>query len=72
MEKGQFERIETLLQIIADELYAARLDRQLEGTFGPDSTKWLSTGRNELNQRIEKMREQAADTSMDTWVKLGQ
>ena len=58
MEKQQLERIETLLQIIADELYVARLHHQYAGARGPEFEEWETGGRNEMIQRIEKMREQ--------------
>jgi hypothetical protein len=57
MEKEQFERIETLLEIIADELYVARTDREFEGALGSGPESWETGGREMMVRRIEGMRD---------------
>jgi hypothetical protein len=58
MENSQLERVETLLQIIADELYVARTDRECEGASGSGPAIWESQGRASMTNGIEHMREQ--------------
>jgi len=57
MEDRQLERIGLLLQIIADELYVARADKECEGASGSGPNLWSSQGRDYMTNGIEKMRE---------------
>jgi len=63
MENRSFTRLEMLLQIIADELYVARVDREFEGASreprqGPTGAElWDKEGRNYMIEGIERMRE---------------
>ena len=55
----QLERIALLLQIIADELYVARTDKEIEGASGAGPEMWKSQGRNYIIRGIEAVREKA-------------
>jgi hypothetical protein len=58
-DNKQLERIALLLQIIADELYVARTDKEIEGASGAGPEMWESQGRNYMIRGIEAMREKA-------------
>jgi hypothetical protein len=57
VERQQFERIETLLEIIADELYIARTDQEFAGAVGSGRELWETGGREMVIRRIEGMRD---------------
>ena len=59
VERQQFERIETLLEIIAiaDELYVARTDQEFAGAVGSGRELWETGGREMMIRRIEGMRD---------------
>jgi hypothetical protein len=65
MESQTLDRIATLLQVIADELYVARTDREFEGASreqiegqGPTGPEmWDREGRDYMIRGIEKMRD---------------
>lgn len=64
MEKQSLERIEILLQIIADELYVARTDREFEGASGGGPDMWFERGgRLEMIRGIEHRRETLAKSA---------
>ncbi|MGB6134752.1 MAG: hypothetical protein WBG54_23450 [Acidobacteriaceae bacterium] len=48
-----------LLEIIADELYVARTDREFEGATGSGPEMWEAEGRDYMIRGIEAMRERA-------------
>jgi hypothetical protein len=53
------QKIELLLQVIADELYIARTDKEFEGASGGGPDMWFDKGgRDGMIRGIEKMREQ--------------
>jgi hypothetical protein len=58
MENSQVDRIETLLQIIADELFIARTDREYEGASGSGPELWEKEGRDNMVRTIEHMYEE--------------
>lgn len=58
MEKSDLFRIELLLELVADELYMARLDRESKGE---SDTVWLEGGgREEWEKGIDEMRKKLA------------
>jgi hypothetical protein len=57
MEMNSFQRIESWLQIIADELYVARTDREFEGASGSGPEMWEQRGRDYMIRGIENARE---------------
>ena len=59
VDNKQLERIALLLQIIADELYVARTDKEIEGASGAGPEMWKSQGRNYIIRGIEAVREKA-------------
>jgi hypothetical protein len=54
MANKEIARADLLLELIADELYIARTDREHANT--PDSS-WMKSGRNNMIQRIEELRD---------------
>jgi hypothetical protein len=61
MEKDDLKRIDLLLEIIADELYVARTDREFEGAKGSGPEIWENGGRDSMVRDIEKMREMLSE-----------
>lgn len=60
MEPREAKRIALLLQVIADELYVARTDKENEGAKGQGPDMWFNHGgRDGMIRAIEKMREDA-------------
>jgi hypothetical protein len=55
-EDVRLKRIETWLQIIADELYVARVDHEFEDASGTFPDAWESEGRDLVIRQIASMR----------------
>ena len=52
------QKIELLLQVIADELYVARTDKENEGASGSGPDIWFNNGgRDGMTNAIERMRD---------------
>jgi hypothetical protein len=64
MEPRDAKKFALLLQVIADELYIARNDRDFEGASGGGPDLWINRGaRDEMIRGIEKMRHDIAASS---------
>jgi len=60
MEPKDAKRIALLLQVIADELYVARTDKEFEDASGSGPDMWFNQGgRDGMIRGIEKMRDDA-------------
>lgn len=62
MESKSLERIETLLRIIADELYIARTDRDSDNRLfikGCVPEDWEKQGRHSMIREIDQMRDKS-------------
>lgn len=59
MEEKLLRKIAIWLEIIADELYVARTDREMEGASGSGPELWEREGRDYMIRGIEKAREMA-------------
>lgn len=64
METQLLKRVEMWLEIIADELYVARTDREFEGASGGGPDMWFERGgRLEMIRGIEHLRETLAKSA---------
>ena len=59
MEDNKLDKIALYLEIIADELYIARTERELEGASGSEPAMWNNGGRDLMVKNIEIMRNKA-------------
>lgn len=59
MEDQKLDHIALLLQVIADELYVARTDREFAGARGSGPEIWEREGRDYMLRGIEAMRDKA-------------
>lgn len=59
MEETQLKKIALWLEVIADELYVARTDKEMEGASGSGPDMWNRQGRDYMTNGIERMRELA-------------
>ena len=59
MGEKQLKKIALWLEIIADELYVARTDKEMDGASGSGPDIWNRQGRDYMVNGIEKMRELA-------------
>lgn len=59
MDEKSLRKIALWLEIIADELYVARTDKEMEGASGNGPDLWNDQGRDCVVNGIEKMRELA-------------
>jgi hypothetical protein len=57
LEEKQLKKIALWLEVIADELYVARTDKEMEGASGNGPDMWNSKGRDYMVNGIEKMRD---------------
>jgi hypothetical protein len=59
MEEKLGRKLALWLEIIANELYIARTDKEMEGASGSGPDMWNGQGRDCMVKGIEKMRELA-------------
>jgi hypothetical protein len=57
LDEKPLRKIALWLEIIADELYVARTDKEMEGASGSGPDMWNDQGRDYMVNGIEKMRE---------------
>lgn len=59
MEENLLKKIALYLEIIADELYVARTEREMEGASGSGPDMWNKGGRDLMEKNIELKRNRA-------------